>query len=217
MPRRFRKPTKARPTRPRLRGAACRHPRRFLGRDQLRSVGSVRSQADEARRHAGGRTSGNGPDTTERAPLDARVWVPSVFRARPAIKMQECPLSLFRARTGRRRRRGPTRREEACAQRVYATNSLPRKSKKPSRGAPPACGPAAATRWTPGKGRGRRKRVPPAKTGSDEPRCTLASHNARSASGAAPSGTEPLEHTKDTIKQVRGPAPAQGTRAHSAG
>ena len=61
--------------------------------------------------------------------------VPSVFRARPAIKMQECLLSLFRARTGRRRRRGSTRREEACAQRVYATNSLPRKSKKPSRGA----------------------------------------------------------------------------------
>ena len=84
MPQRFRKPTKARLTRPRLRGAACRHPRRFLGRDQLRSVGSVRSQADEARRHAGGRTSGNGPDTTERAPLDARGWVPSVFRARPA-------------------------------------------------------------------------------------------------------------------------------------
>ena len=84
MPQRFRKPTKARLTRPRLRGAACRHPRRFLGRDQLRSVGSVRSQADETRRHAGGRTSGNGPDTTERAPLDARGWVPSVFRARPA-------------------------------------------------------------------------------------------------------------------------------------
>ena len=116
--------------------------------------------------------SENGPDTTERAPLDARGWVPSVFRARPAIKMQECLLSLFRARTGRRRRRGSTRREVACAQRVYATNSLPRKSKKPSRGAPPACGPAAATQWTPGKGRGRRKRVPPAKTGSDEPRCT---------------------------------------------
>ena len=37
--------------------------------------------------------------------------VPSVFRARPAIKMQECLLSLFRARTGRRRRRGSTRRE----------------------------------------------------------------------------------------------------------
>ena len=90
MPQRFREPTKARPIRPRLRWAACRHPRRFLGRDQLRSVGSVRSQADEARRHAGGRTSGNGPDTTERAPLDARGWVPSVFRARPAIKMQEC-------------------------------------------------------------------------------------------------------------------------------
>ena len=49
------------------------------------SAGSVRSQANEARRHAGGRTSGNGPDTTERAPLDARGWVPSVFRARPAI------------------------------------------------------------------------------------------------------------------------------------
>ena len=79
--------------------------------------------------------SENGPDTTERAPLDARGWVPSVFRARPAIKMQECLLALFRARTGRRRRRGPTRREETCAQRVYATNSLPRKSKKPSRGA----------------------------------------------------------------------------------
>ena len=55
---------------------------------------------------------------------------------------------------------------------IYATNSLPRKSQKPSRGAPPACGPAAATRWTPGEGRGRRKRAPPAKTGSDEPRCT---------------------------------------------
>ena len=176
MPRRIRKPTKARPARPRLRGAACRRPQR-LPRSRptsssASSAGSVRSQADEARRHAGGRTSGNGPDTTERAPLDARGWVPSVFRARPAIKMQECLLSLFRARTGRRRRRGSTRREEACAQRVYATNSLPRKSKKPSRGAPPACGPAAATRWTPGEGRGRRKRAPPAKTGSDEPRCT---------------------------------------------
>ena len=68
--------------------------------------------------------SENGPDTTERAPLDARVWVPSVFRARPAIKMQECLLSLFRARTGRRRQRGSTRREEACAQPVYATNAV---------------------------------------------------------------------------------------------
>jgi hypothetical protein len=28
--------------------------------------------------------SGNGPDTAERAPLDARGWVPSVLRARPA-------------------------------------------------------------------------------------------------------------------------------------
>ena len=84
MPRRYRKPTKARPARPRLRGAACRRPQRLLGRDRLCSVGSCRSQADEARRHAGGRTSGNGPDTTERAPLDARGWVPSVFRARPA-------------------------------------------------------------------------------------------------------------------------------------
>ena len=65
-------------------GAACRRLQRLLGRDRLRSVGSVRSQANEARRHAGGRTSGNGPDTTERAPLDARGWVPSVFRARPA-------------------------------------------------------------------------------------------------------------------------------------
>ena len=90
MPQRFGGPTKARPARPRLRGAACRRPQRLLGRDRLRSVGSCRSQADEARRHAGGRTSGNGPDTTERAPLDARGWVPSVFRARPAIKMQEC-------------------------------------------------------------------------------------------------------------------------------
>ena len=172
MPRRIHKPTKARPARPRLRGAACRRPRRPQvetdsapqgpsGRGQMRLAAMPATVA-----------SGNGPDTTERAPLDARGWVPSVFRARPAIKMQECLLSLFRARTGRRRRRGSTRREEACAQRVYATNSLPRKSKKPSRGAPPACGPAAATRRTPGKGRGRRKRVPPAKTGSDEPRCT---------------------------------------------
>ena len=55
------------------------------------SAGSVRSQANEARRHAGGRTSGNGPDTTERAPLDARGWVPSVFRARPAND-KECLL-----------------------------------------------------------------------------------------------------------------------------
>ncbi|CAH0374306.1 unnamed protein product, partial [Pelagomonas calceolata] len=84
MPRRFGGPTKARLARPRLRGAACRRPQRLPGRDRLRSVGSVRSQADEARRHAGGRTSGNGPDTSERAPLDARGWVPSVFRARPA-------------------------------------------------------------------------------------------------------------------------------------
>ena len=84
MPRRIRKPTKARPARRRLRGAVCHRPRRLLGRDRLCSAGSVRSQADEARRHAGGRTSGNGPDTTERAPLDARGWVPFVFRARPA-------------------------------------------------------------------------------------------------------------------------------------
>ena len=54
------------------------------------SVGSCRSQANEARRHAGGRTSGNGPDTTERAPLDARGWVPSVFRARPAHRNVSC-------------------------------------------------------------------------------------------------------------------------------
>ena len=81
---RYRKPTNAGRARPRLRGAACRRPQRLLGRDRLCSVGSCRSQADEARRHAGGRTSGNGPDTTERAPLDARGWVPSVFRARPA-------------------------------------------------------------------------------------------------------------------------------------
>ena len=82
---------------------------------------------------------------------------------------------------------------KACAWRVYAlTYSLHVKSKKPSRGAPPACGPAAATRWTPGEGRGRRKRAPPAKTGSDEPRCTKASHNARNASAAAPSGRELL-------------------------
>ena len=84
MPQRFGGPTKARPARPGLRRAACRRPQRLPGRDRLRSVGSVRSRADEARRHAGGRTSGNGPDTTERAPLDVRGWVPSVFRARPA-------------------------------------------------------------------------------------------------------------------------------------
>ena len=35
--------------------------------------------------------SGNGPDTAERAPLDARGWVPSVFRARPAND-KECLL-----------------------------------------------------------------------------------------------------------------------------
>ena len=45
---------------------------------------SAESRANEARRHAGNRTSGNGPDTAERAPLDARGWVLSVFRARPA-------------------------------------------------------------------------------------------------------------------------------------
>ena len=92
-----------------------------------------------------------------------------------------------------RRQRCPQLRGKACARRVYAlTYSLHVKSKKPSRGAPPACGPAAATRWTPGEGRGRRKRAPPAKTGSDEPRCTKASHNARNASAAAPSGRELL-------------------------
>ena len=88
---RFGGPTKARPARPRLRGAACRRPQRLPGRDRLRSVGSVRSQADEARRHAGSRTSGNGPDTAERAPLDARGWVPSVFRARPAESGRAMP------------------------------------------------------------------------------------------------------------------------------
>ncbi len=87
---RYRKPTKARPVRPRLRGAACRRPRRLLGRDRLCSVGSCRSRADEARRHAGSRTSGNWPDTAERAPLDARGWVPSVFRARPAHRNVSC-------------------------------------------------------------------------------------------------------------------------------
>ena len=34
--------------------------------------------------------SENGPDTSERAPLDVRGWVPSVFRARPAIKNASC-------------------------------------------------------------------------------------------------------------------------------
>ena len=136
-------------------GRACYKPRRVrAGSSPLviahMAVESARLVAgnEVTASYASLQASENGPDTTERAPLDARVWVPSVFRARPAIKMQECLLSLFRARTGRRRRRGSTRREEACAQRVYATNSLPRKSKKPSRGAPPACGPAAAARWT---------------------------------------------------------------------
>ena len=97
--------------------------------------------------------------------------VPSVFRARPAIKMQECLLSLFRARTGRRRRRGSTRREEACAQRVYATNSSPRKSKKPSRG---AAGLWPGRRCSVDAGGGSRAEETRAagETGSDEPRCT---------------------------------------------
>ena len=60
-----------RPARPRLRGGMP-PPQRLLGRDRLCSVGSCRSQADEARRHAGSRASGNGPDAAERAPLDAR-------------------------------------------------------------------------------------------------------------------------------------------------
>ena len=77
-----------------------------------------------------------------------------------------------------------------------------RASRRNRAAAPPACNPAAATRWTPGEGRGRRKRAPPAKTGSDEPRCTWASHNARSASETAPSGTEPLEYTRNTTKLV---------------
>ena len=60
--------------------------------------------------------SENGPDTTERVPLDARVWVPSVFRARPAIKMQECLSSLLRL--GLAAGAGEVRRAatEACAQ-----------------------------------------------------------------------------------------------------
>ena len=76
--------TKARPVRPRLRGAACRRLQRLLGRDRLRSVGSVRSQANEARRHAGGRTSGNGPNTnrtrTTRCPRMGAVRVPGSTR-----------------------------------------------------------------------------------------------------------------------------------------
>lgn len=50
------------------------------------------------------------------------------------------------------------------AQRHIPAHSLHAKLKKPSRKAPPAQGPVAATRWTPGEGRGRRKRAPPAKT-----------------------------------------------------
>ena len=115
--------------------------------------------------------SENGPDTTERAPLDARVWgavrVPGSTRHQDARKT----LALLRARTGRRRRRGPTRREEACAQRVYATNSSPRKSKKPSRG---AAGLWPGRRCSVDAGGGSRAEETRAagETGSDEPRCT---------------------------------------------
>ena len=51
--------------------------------------------------------SGNGPDTAERAPLDARGWVPSVFRARPAHRNVSCsrlPLAfVFRSSPCRHR------------------------------------------------------------------------------------------------------------------
>ena len=55
------------------------------------------------------------------------------------------------------------------AQRHIPAHSLHAKLKKPSRKAPPAQGPVAATRWTPGEGRGRRKRAPSAEKG---PKCT---------------------------------------------
>ena len=146
MPRRFRKPTKARPTRPRLRGAACRHPRRCPGRDQLRSVGSVRSQADEARRHAGGRTSGNGPDTTERAPLDARGWVPSVFRARPANRNVSIGMSPVRG----------------CPSLLYMFFAVPSPRDKGAKGKSRGEGRPAARRggWGSPQGEGRAQRAP---------------------------------------------------------
>jgi len=81
--------------------------------------------------------SGNGPDTSERAPLDARGWVPSVFRARPAKdkggravdddahnERWADPERVAENSMPEEARRG---RERACVRRVYVlTYSLPR-------------------------------------------------------------------------------------------
>ena len=49
------------------------------------------------------------------------------------------------------------------ARNQYTQQTRCRASRRNRAAAPPACNPAAATRWTPGEGRGRRKRAPPAK------------------------------------------------------
>ena len=110
------------------------------------SAGSVRSQANEARRHAGGRTSGNGPDTTERAPLDARGWVPSVFRARPANRNVSIGMSPVRG----------------CPSLLYMFFAVPSPRGKGAKGKSRGEGRPAARRgsWGSPQGEGRAQRVP---------------------------------------------------------
>ena len=172
MPQRFGGPTKARPVRPRLRGAACRRLQRLLGRDRLRSVGSVRSQADEACHHAGDRgfreRAGYHRTRTTRCPS---------MGCRPCSGLDppsRCKnVSCLCFGLGLAAGAGEVQRaaREACAQRVYATNSSPRKSKKPSRG---AAGLWPGRRCSVDAGGGSRAAETRAagETGSDEPRCT---------------------------------------------
>ena len=104
---------------------------------------------------------------TTRCPSMGAVRVPGSTRhqdARMSLSLSGLGLAAGAGEVQRAARR-PARSE-------YMQPLRCRASRRNRAAAPPACNPAAATRWTPGEGRGRRKRAPPAKTGSDEPRCT---------------------------------------------
>ena len=115
--------------------------------------------------------SENGPDTTERAHSMSEYGCRPCSGLDPPSRCKNVSCLCFglglAAGAGevQRAARRPARSE-------YTQPLRCRASRRNRAAAPPACNPAAATRWTPGEGRGRRKRAPPAKTGSDEPRCT---------------------------------------------
>merc|ERR1719311_1318831 len=135
--------------------------------------------------------SENGPDTTERAPLDARVWgavrVPGSTRHQDArmslvfVSGSDWPPAPARFNAPRGGLRAARIRNKLVAAQVEETE--PRS----------AAGLWPGRRDSVGAGGGSRA----AET---------------SASGAAPSGTEPLEYTRNATKRVRHPAHAQGTR-----